>query len=284
MNDRAQDLGYGLAKGAASFLSKMVYGFSDSFSKFTDSVGKGLSAATLDQAFQDKRRITRTRNKPRHAFNGVTQGASSLATSFASGISGVVTQPIAGAEKGGVGGFFRGIGKGLVGVVTKPVVGVFDMANNVTEGIRNTTILFDQNESERIRLPRYVSRDGILRRYDPVEAQGQFWLKEVDKGMYFHETYIAHLELRGADRIALLSYSYIMVIRIKKVTSDFVVSFEDLQTPIISATGINLVQTTHTRDPPSLFIPISNEKHRTEFYRKLENTFNQYNVERKPQE
>ncbi|ORX96417.1 hypothetical protein K493DRAFT_329607 [Basidiobolus meristosporus CBS 931.73] len=281
MNDRAQDLGIGLAKGAASFLSKMIYGFSDSFSKFTDSVGKGLSVATLDQAFQDKRRMTRTRNKPRHAFNGVTRGASSLATSFASGISGLVTQPIAGAEKGGLGGFFRGIGKGLVGVVTKPVVGVFDMANNVTEGIRNTTILFDQNQSERIRLPRYVGRDGILRRYDPIEAQGQYWLKEVDNGSYFNETYIAHLELRGTDRIALLSYSYVMVVRIKKTISDFVVSFEDLQTPIISATGINLVRTKQLSDPPSFFIPIANEKDRTEFYHKLENTFNQYTVERR---
>jgi hypothetical protein len=28
--------------------------------------------------------------------------------------------------------------------VTKPVVGVFDLASNVTEGIRNTTTVFDE--------------------------------------------------------------------------------------------------------------------------------------------
>ena len=104
-----------------------------------------------------------TKNRPAHALYGVTQGASSLATSFASGVAGVVLQPLEGAERDGVGGFFKGIGKGLVGVVTKPLVGVFDLASNVTEGIRNTTTVFDGGNITRIRPPRFVGRDGILR-------------------------------------------------------------------------------------------------------------------------
>jgi vacuolar protein sorting-associated protein 13A/C len=47
--------------------------------------------------------------------------------------------------------------------VTKPVVGVFDFASNVTEGIRNTTTVFDQEELDRVRLPRFIGSDGILR-------------------------------------------------------------------------------------------------------------------------
>jgi vacuolar protein sorting-associated protein 13A/C len=39
-----------------------------------------------------------------------------------------------GAASGGIGGFFKGIGKGVVGAVTKPLIGVFDLASNVTEG------------------------------------------------------------------------------------------------------------------------------------------------------
>jgi vacuolar protein sorting-associated protein 13A/C len=69
--------------------------------------------------------------------------------------------------------------------VTKPVVGVFDFASNVTEGtknmnsrhhiyrdklltpefsgIRNTTTVFDQTQIDRVRLPRYIPSDGVLR-------------------------------------------------------------------------------------------------------------------------
>lgn len=43
-------------------------------------------------------------------------------------------KPIEGAEQGGAGGFFKGVGKGLVGIVTKPVVGVFDFASTATQG------------------------------------------------------------------------------------------------------------------------------------------------------
>ena len=55
-------------QGAASFVKKTVFGFSDSLTKFTSSVGKGLSAATLDEEYQNRRRMTQRRNKPRHAM------------------------------------------------------------------------------------------------------------------------------------------------------------------------------------------------------------------------
>jgi len=49
----------------------------------------GLSAATLDKTYQDRRRMTQFRNRPKHALYGVTQGANSLATSIASGFEGL---------------------------------------------------------------------------------------------------------------------------------------------------------------------------------------------------
>lgn len=78
-----------------------------------------------------------------------------------------------GAEKNGVSGFFKGLGKGLVGVIAKPIIGVFDLASNVTEGInirfsflikgiKNTTTVFE-DELDRQRLPRHIAKDGILR-------------------------------------------------------------------------------------------------------------------------
>lgn len=49
-----------------------------------------MTAATFDKSFQDRRRISKIRNKPKHAFAGISQGTTSLATSIASGISGVI--------------------------------------------------------------------------------------------------------------------------------------------------------------------------------------------------
>lgn len=84
-------------------------------------------------------------------------------------------KPIEGAESEGAVGFFKGVGKGLVGydlsvarhnvciedvradgvlcrAVTKPVVGVFDLASNVAEGVRNTTTVFDNPARDRVRI------------------------------------------------------------------------------------------------------------------------------------
>ncbi|KAG6911962.1 hypothetical protein DXG01_000210 [Tephrocybe rancida] len=129
-----KELGIGIAKGAASFLKKTVFGLSDSVTKFTSSVGKGLSAATFDSEYQARRRMAQRRNKPRHAIYGVAAGGEAFASSVTSAMEGVLMKPIEGAGSEGAIGFFKGVGKGLVGVVTKPVIGVFDLASNVSEG------------------------------------------------------------------------------------------------------------------------------------------------------
>lgn len=129
-----RDFGAGLARGAGSFVKKTVFGVTDSMTKVTGSIGKGLSAATLDKQFQSQRRMRQYRNKPRHALYGVAAGAGSLVSSVASGFEGLARKPIEGAEAGGAAGFIKGIGKGVVGFATKPVVGMFDLASNVTEG------------------------------------------------------------------------------------------------------------------------------------------------------
>ncbi|KAI8978652.1 hypothetical protein BDB01DRAFT_799548 [Pilobolus umbonatus] len=115
MSDRPQDLGLGIAKGVGGFMKKSVFGVTDSMSRFTGSLGKGLSAATMDKKFQTRRKMNMTRNKPHHAIAGVTQGVEYLGTSLASGVVGLVKRPIEGAQEAGAIGFAGGIGKGLVG-------------------------------------------------------------------------------------------------------------------------------------------------------------------------
>lgn len=113
VTERPQDLGVGIAKGASSFVKKSVFGLSDSVSKFTGSISKGLAAASMDKEFQDQRRMSRSRNRPKHALYGITSGGNAFASSLASGIGGLARQPMQGAEKEGAAGFVKGVGKGL---------------------------------------------------------------------------------------------------------------------------------------------------------------------------
>lgn len=139
MTDRPQELGIGIAKGASSFVKKSVFGFSDSMAKFTGSMSKGLAAATLDKEYQDQRRMSKSRNRPKHALYGVTSGGNAFATSIASGIGGLARHPLLGAEKDGVQGFVKGVGKGFLGLATKPAIGAFDLASSKCINIKSCT-------------------------------------------------------------------------------------------------------------------------------------------------
>lgn len=274
MSDKPEDLGLGIAKGAASFVKKSVYGFSDSFSKVTGSFGKGLAAATLDKQFQDRRRITRARNRPKHALFGVTAGANSFFTSVASGLGGVARKPLEGAEQEGAVGFFKGVGKGFIGLATKPAVGVFDLASNVSEGIRNTTTVFDGSELDRVRLTRFVPSDGIVRPYNQREALGQSWLKQVDNGKYFNENYIAHLELPREDMVVMVTFSRILLIRSRRLTTEWDIPLKDVQTIAKERTGLSIILRGGTNGP---FIPVGEESGRAFLYRMVAVAVEEFN-------
>ncbi|PNY25073.1 Vacuolar protein sorting-associated protein 13 [Tolypocladium capitatum] len=266
LSDKPEEFGLGIAKGAASFAKKTVFGFSDSFSKFTGSLSKGLAAASLDKQFQDRRRITRARNRPKHALYGVTAGANSLITSVASGVGGAFRKPLEGAEQEGALGFLKGVGKGVLGLATKPAVGVLDMASNVSEGIRNTTTVFDGSELDRTRFPRFIANDGIVRPYNPREALGQYWLKQVDNGRYFDEQYIGHLELPKEDMVVMVTFARILLIRSRRLTSEWDVPLKDLQTIAKERTGVSLVLRGGANGP---FIPVGSGSERGFLYKMI---------------
>ena len=264
MSDKPEDFGVRIAKGAASLVKKSVYGFSDSFSKFTGSLSKGLAAATLDKQFQDRRRITRARNRPTHAIYGVTAGANSFLTSFASGLGGLALKPVEGAEREGAVGFFKGFGKGVIGLATKPAIGVLDLASNVSEGIRNTTTVFDGGELDRVRLPRFIPSDAIVRPYNQREALGQSWLKAVDSGKYFDEEYVAHLQLSQEDLVVIVTYAHILLVRGKKLVTEWDVPLKDVQGITKERTGLNLTLRGGQNGP---FIPVGERSGRDFLYR-----------------
>ncbi|CZT04223.1 related to vacuolar protein sorting-associated protein VPS13 [Rhynchosporium graminicola] len=281
MSDRPEQLGIGIAKGATSFVKKSVFGVSDSFSKVTGSIAKGLAEATMDKQFQDRRRMTRSRNRPKHALYGVTAGANSFVSSLASGVGGLARKPLEGAEQEGLTGFFKGVGKGAIGFVTKPAIGVFDLASNVSEGIRNTTTVFDGDGLDRVRLTRFIGTDGIVRPYSQREALGQFWLKQLDNGKYFNEMYIAHLELPREDVVVMLTYSRIMLVKSKKLTSEWDVPLKDIQTISKERTGLSLTLRGGTNGP---FVPVAEESSRNFLYKKIGVAVGEFNLKYKATE
>jgi vacuolar protein sorting-associated protein 13A/C len=289
VTDRPQDLGIGIAKGASSFVKKSVFGLSDSVSKFTGSISKGLAAASMDKEFQDQRRMSRSRNRPKHALYGITSGGNAFANSLASGIGGLARQPMQGAEKEGAAGFVKGVGKGLLGLATKPAIGAFDLASNMAEGVRNTTTVFDQEGLDRVRMARFIGLDGVVRPYSQREALGQFWLKTIDNGKYFNEHYIAHLELNSgsqgdkqqgrsqqseASMLIMITYNSIMLVRARKLTTEWEVPLKDIQTISKERTGMSIILKGGTNGP---FIPIADETSRNWLYKQVAIAVNAYN-------
>ncbi|WFD35586.1 Vacuolar protein sorting-associated protein 13 [Malassezia cuniculi] len=263
-----RELGLGIARGASNFVKKTVFGLSDSVSKLTGSISKGLAAATMDREFQNKWRMSRYRNKPRHALNGITTGANSLFTGVASGFEGLALRPLEGAEQGGTAGFVQGIGRGLVGAFTKPAVGFFDMASNVTEGLRNTTLAFEQNQIDRVRLPRFIASDGIIRPFSEREALGQMWLKNLDHGRLIAETYVAHVDTEGPGGGAtiMLTENRILYVRTARLKVLWEVVWADLNTISLESGGIALVLRGGVMGP---FLPLSEASTRMWLFRQI---------------
>ncbi|KAG7665092.1 VPS13 [[Candida] subhashii] len=273
LNDNPQELGIGIAKGGLSFLKKSVFGFSDSLAKVTGSIAKGLTVATMDQKFQERRRLNTKRNKPKHALYGFASGANSFIDSIASGVTGVATAPIEGAAEEGAVGFFKGLGKGVIGLPTKAAIGIFDLASNVSEGIKNTTTVFDNAELDKVRLPRFIPPNSIIKPYSEREAKGQFWMHNIDGGIFYNETYVAHLVLAGDEMAVLVTYKKILLFDITELKRKWMINFDQIKSISVEPTGL-LIELKTRRGP---FIPIPDKSNRNFLYSKIAIAVQEFN-------
>lgn len=273
--DRPQDLGLGIAKGASSFVKKSVFGLSDSMAKVTGSMAKGLAAASLDKEYQDQRRMSKSRNRPKHALYGITSGGNAFANTLASGIGGLARAPLEGAEKEGFGGFVKGVGKGVLGFATKAALAPIDLTSSVFEGVRNTTTLFDSTELDRVRPTRFIAADQVVRPYSQREALGQFWLKTAENGRFFNEHYIAHLDLKsgGQEMLVMLTYDRIMLIRTQRLALEWEVPLKDIKRISKERTGMNFT----LKNSQGPFLPVSEESQRNFLYKQIEVAVIAYN-------
>jgi|LauGreDrversion4_2_1035121.scaffolds.fasta_scaffold379153_1 vacuolar protein sorting-associated protein 13A/C len=124
-----------------------------STSKVFSQVSKGLLLITSDGEFINKREQNVIQERPKNVVEGVGYGLKSIFKGVKSGISGVVTKPIQGAQNEGVKGFMKGMYKGISGLVVKPVSGTLDFVSKTTEGIKNN-VSQKVKKAKRIRMIR----------------------------------------------------------------------------------------------------------------------------------
>jgi vacuolar protein sorting-associated protein 13A/C len=124
-----------------------------SASKVFSQVSKGLLLITSDGEFINKREQNVIQERPKNVVEGVGYGLKSIFKGVKSGISGVVTKPIQGAQNEGVKGFMKGMYKGISGLVVKPVSGTLDFVSKTTEGIKNN-VSQKVKKAKRIRMIR----------------------------------------------------------------------------------------------------------------------------------
>uniref|UniRef100_A0A3Q2WGD7 Vacuolar protein sorting-associated protein 13A-like n=1 Tax=Haplochromis burtoni TaxID=8153 RepID=A0A3Q2WGD7_HAPBU len=125
----------GMALGVKALVGGAVGGIAGAASRITGAMAKGVAAMTMDEEYQQKRREAMNK-QPSGLREGLTRGGKGLVSGFVSGITGIVTKPIKGAQKEGAAGFFKGVGKGLVGAVARPTGGIIDMASSTFQGIK----------------------------------------------------------------------------------------------------------------------------------------------------
>uniref|UniRef100_A0A671VK31 Vacuolar protein sorting 13 homolog A n=1 Tax=Sparus aurata TaxID=8175 RepID=A0A671VK31_SPAAU len=169
----------GMALGVKALVGGAVGGIAGAASRITGAMAKGVAAITMDEEYQQKRRETMNK-QPSGLREGLTRGGKGLG--FVSGITGIVTKPIKGAQKEGAAGFFKGVGKGLVGAVARPTGGIIDMASSTFQGIKRYT----SQDIESLRPPRFIHEDGVIRPYKEREGLGSQMLQVGQKTLHHH--------------------------------------------------------------------------------------------------
>jgi vacuolar protein sorting-associated protein 13A/C len=96
-------------------------------------------------------------------------------------------------------------------MAVKPAVGVLDLATQTTKGIRNTATYWDTTNVTRVRPPRYVGPDKILRVFDAHKAEGAEVLYRMSNGKYKNSMYLYHKILLPSPDSSNKSLRMVMV-------------------------------------------------------------------------
>ncbi|EEF45057.1 vacuolar protein sorting-associated protein, putative [Ricinus communis] len=145
------------------------------------SLSKGFAELSTDGQFLQLRSKQVRSRRITGVGDGIIQGTEALAQGVAFGFSGVVTKPVESARQNGLLGLAHGLGRAFLGFIVQPVSGALDFFSLTVDGIgascsKCLEVLNNKSSSQRIRNPRAIHADCILREYSEREAVGQMTL------------------------------------------------------------------------------------------------------------
>ncbi|XP_067886095.1 vacuolar protein sorting-associated protein 13A [Heterodontus francisci] len=216
----------GMALGVKALVGGAVGGIAGAASRITGAMAKGVAAITMDEEYQQRRREAMNK-QPSGIKEGITRGGKGLVSGFVSGITGIVTKPIKGAQKEGAAGFFKGIGKGLVGAVARPTGGIIDLASSTFQGIKRATETSEDVES--LRPPRFIHEDGVIRPYRLREGIGMQMLQKIENGRFAKYKYFSHKMINDSDLFMITKSGVLFVTQgtFGQLTCEWQYSFEE---------------------------------------------------------
>ena len=210
-------------------VKNVTHGAANSAAKVTGSLSYGISKATLDSKYDEKRLMIRRKHSD-NSKQHLVAGLKGLGFGVLGGLTSVFTEPIEGAASEGVSGFFTGLGRGVVGTLTKPAIGVLDLATGAASAVRDSSKSANRSAPSRIRWPRVIhGPGGTLPQYNEKEAIGQSWLYKINGRNYF-ELYVGFEKLT-TDLMIVISSEKVVVFKLEdnREKAVLVVGFSDLE-------------------------------------------------------
>uniref|UniRef100_A0A6N2K527 PH domain-containing protein n=1 Tax=Salix viminalis TaxID=40686 RepID=A0A6N2K527_SALVM len=154
------------------------------------SLSKGFAELSTDGQFLQLRSKQVGSRRITGVGDGIIQGSEAFAQGVAFGVSGVLTKPVESARQNGFLGLAHGIGRAFIGFIVQPVSGALDFFSLTVDGIGASCskclgALNNKTAPQRIRNPRAIHADGILREYSEKEASGQMILYLAEASRHF---------------------------------------------------------------------------------------------------
>ncbi|KAF2077422.1 hypothetical protein CYY_001271 [Polysphondylium violaceum] len=106
--------------------------FKNTYEKFQS------NSCALEEGEEDDSPCYEQEKEASHIVQGLVEGVIFLGTGIATGITGVVAEPVQGVKEEGAKGFFKGLAKGVSGVALNPMKGASGFLTKTAEGLRNT--------------------------------------------------------------------------------------------------------------------------------------------------
>jgi len=206
----------GLGTGSASLAVNVLSGVSTSLGGIAGSASRGLGNLSGDSEYVRQRALKKQQNKAQNSgfLDGIMDGAESIVSGVGSGLTGLVSRPMEEAQKGGFGGFFKGVGLGLLGAVVKPVMGFTDGISSVASGV--TSQVTNETNYVHVRPLRALERSAtdpsvlVIGSMNVKAAYAQEFIVKRAKSQQYEDIFLGYTLLNAkTDEAIILSETYI---------------------------------------------------------------------------